>query len=35
MSAQPTNRLAILPGTTHYDMLQSPLLVPVVTGFLD
>jgi pimeloyl-ACP methyl ester carboxylesterase len=35
MSAQPTNRLAILPGTTHYDVLQSPLVVPVVTGFLD
>jgi pimeloyl-ACP methyl ester carboxylesterase len=34
-SAQPTNRLAILPGTTHYDVLQSPLLVPVVEGFLD
>jgi pimeloyl-ACP methyl ester carboxylesterase len=34
MSAQPTNRLAILPGTTHYDVLQSPLLVPVVEGFL-
>jgi hypothetical protein len=23
-----------LPGTTHYDVLQSPLLVPAVTGFL-
>jgi pimeloyl-ACP methyl ester carboxylesterase len=33
-SAQPTNRLAILPGQTHYDVLTSPLLAPVVNGFL-
>jgi pimeloyl-ACP methyl ester carboxylesterase len=34
-SAQPSNRLAILPGTTHYDVSTSPLMAPVVTGFLD
>lgn len=31
----PRSRLAILPGTTHYDCLDSPLLAPVVTSFLD
>jgi pimeloyl-ACP methyl ester carboxylesterase len=34
-SAQPSNRLAILPGTTHYDVSTSPLMVPVVSSFLD
>lgn len=29
------HRLAILPGTTHYDIFQSPLLPAVVTPFLD
>lgn len=33
-SAQPSNRLAILPGRSHYDILTSPLLAPVVDGFL-
>jgi pimeloyl-ACP methyl ester carboxylesterase len=33
-SAQPSNRLAILPGHTHYDILTSPLLAPAVNGFL-
>ena len=33
-SAQPRNRLAILPGHTHYDILRSPLLAPAVNGFL-
>ena len=33
-SNKPTNQLAILPGTTHYDLLESPLLAPVVNGFL-
>jgi pimeloyl-ACP methyl ester carboxylesterase len=33
-SAQPANQLAILPGRTHYDMLESPLLAPAVEGFL-
>ncbi len=28
-------RLAVLPGTTHYNSFASPLLVPVVTRFLD
>jgi pimeloyl-ACP methyl ester carboxylesterase len=28
-------RLAILPGATHYNMLESPLLAPAVTSFLD
>ncbi len=31
----PAPRLAILPGTTHYDILSSPLLPLVVTPFLD
>lgn len=29
------NRLAILPDATHYDILESPLLLPAVMGFLD
>jgi pimeloyl-ACP methyl ester carboxylesterase len=33
-SAQPENRLAILPGATHYDVTGSPLLVPAVDDFL-
>jgi len=33
-SGQPTNQLAVLPGATHYDILASPLLVPVVDAFL-
>jgi pimeloyl-ACP methyl ester carboxylesterase len=33
-SAQPEARLAILPGTTHYDVTESPLLVPAVADFL-
>lgn len=28
-------RLAILPGTTHYDIFTSPMLAPTVTPFLD
>ena len=31
----PASRLAILPGTTHYDIFASPLLAAVVTPFLD
>ena len=31
-SNQPTNQLAMLPGRTHYDILDSPLLAPVVSG---
>jgi pimeloyl-ACP methyl ester carboxylesterase len=34
-SDQPSNRLAVLPGTTHYDVSTSPLVVPLVTAFLD
>ena len=34
-SARPTNRLAILPGTTHYDVYASPALAPAVVDFLD
>jgi pimeloyl-ACP methyl ester carboxylesterase len=34
-SAQPVARLAVLPGHTHYDVLESPLLVPAVLPFLD
>ena len=32
--SHPGAQLAILPGATHYDVLQSPLLVPTVAGFL-
>ena len=31
----PVSRLAILPGTTHYDIFASPLLAAVVTPFFD
>jgi pimeloyl-ACP methyl ester carboxylesterase len=31
----PNARLAILPGTTHYDIFASPMLAPTVTPFLD
>ncbi|WP_028064877.1 alpha/beta fold hydrolase [Solirubrobacter soli] len=33
-SKQPANQLAILPGRNHYNMLESPLLAPVIEGFL-
>src|SRR4051794_29623509 len=33
-SNQPVNQLAVLPGRSHYDLLESPLLAPVVSGFL-
>jgi pimeloyl-ACP methyl ester carboxylesterase len=29
------NRLAILPGRTHYDILEAPLVLPTVLPFLD
>ena len=29
------SRLSILPGTTHYEIFRSPLMVAVVTSFLD
>ena len=34
-AGKPASRLAILPGTTHYDILASPLLPSVVASFLD
>ncbi len=34
-AGMPNARLAILPGTTHYDSYLSPLLVPAVVSFLD
>ena len=34
-AALPASRLAILPGTTHYDIFRSPLLPLVVAPFLD
>lgn len=34
-SGMTPHRLAILPATTHYDSVDSPLLAPVVTSFLD
>ena len=34
-SGMPASRLAVLPGTTHYDSFASSLLVSVVAPFLD
>ena len=34
-SQQPRNRLAVLPGHTHYDVSTSPALAPTVLRFLD
>jgi len=34
-SGMPTARLAILPATTHYNILFSPMLASMVTSFLD
>ena len=34
-AARPTARLAILPGTTHYDIYAAPGLAPAVIPFLD
>lgn len=34
-SGMPDSQLAILPGTTHYDIFQSLLLAPSVIPFLD
>jgi pimeloyl-ACP methyl ester carboxylesterase len=33
-SQRPASRLAVLPGTTHYNLIQSPLLTEVATAFL-
>jgi pimeloyl-ACP methyl ester carboxylesterase len=34
-AGMPNSRLAILPGTTHYNSFTSPMLAPIVTAFLD
>jgi pimeloyl-ACP methyl ester carboxylesterase len=34
-SAQPSNRLAVLPGRTHYDVYMAPALAPTTVEFLD
>ena len=34
-SGKPNSRLAILPGTTHYDIFSSPALAAAVIPFLD
>ena len=34
-SGKPNSRLAILPGTTHFDILSQPALVAAVIPFLD
>jgi pimeloyl-ACP methyl ester carboxylesterase len=33
--SHPGAQLAVLPGRTHYDVLESPLLVPAVEAFLN
>lgn len=33
-AARPASRLAVLPGTTHYDIFAAPLLATVAHGFL-
>jgi pimeloyl-ACP methyl ester carboxylesterase len=33
-SQRPASQLAIIPNTTHYNMIQSPLLTEVATAFL-
>jgi pimeloyl-ACP methyl ester carboxylesterase len=34
-SGMPSARLAVLPATTHYNIISSPLIAPIVTAFLD
>ncbi len=34
-SGMPKARLAMLPGTTHYNVFMSPLLAPTLSSFLD
>jgi pimeloyl-ACP methyl ester carboxylesterase len=34
-SAKPAARLAVLPDRTHYDVIESPLLLPAVLPFLE
>lgn len=33
--SRPAARLAIVPGTTHYDILSTSLIVQLVASFLD
>jgi hypothetical protein len=33
-SQRPASQFAIIPGTTHYSLIQSPLLTAVATAFL-
>ena len=33
-SLRPANQLALIPNTTHYNLIQSPLLTEVATAFL-
>lgn len=33
-SQRPESQLAVLPGTTHYSLIDSPLLIAVATAFL-
>ncbi len=33
-SQRPVSQLAIIPNTTHYNLIQSPLLIEVATAFL-
>jgi pimeloyl-ACP methyl ester carboxylesterase len=35
MGNAPNAQLAILPGTTHFSILQRRELLPMLTGFLD
>jgi pimeloyl-ACP methyl ester carboxylesterase len=34
-SGRPDSRLAILPGTTHYDIFSTPTMASTVAPFLD
>jgi pimeloyl-ACP methyl ester carboxylesterase len=34
MSYRPVAQLAVIPGATHYDILESPVLAPAVLPFL-
>jgi pimeloyl-ACP methyl ester carboxylesterase len=34
MSYRPAARLAVIPGATHYDLLESPVVAPAVLPFL-
>jgi pimeloyl-ACP methyl ester carboxylesterase len=34
LAYRPVARLAVIPGATHYDLLESPLLAPAVRSFL-